>query len=509
MRHAILLRKFHGQLGACFQGGYGLAGGFAMRPSLGAVALGMVQLLAIVLAVLLLAFLFVDSASAASSPMLGFVAMGNLRELREQRAREVEAGRAILKKAEDEKRELTTEERTNFDRAFDAQQKLSDRITLEERQREAERSVLEERAARGGRENSRDDRSTEELEAEQRNIDKFLEERGFDRRRFSERTAKRATAQYERDFRNKLAATTQEEARALSAGLDTEGGFTVAPVQWAAGLLKALDNEVFVRRYAMKETVETAAELGIMTLEADPADADWTTELATGSEDSTMSFGKRSVKPHPFAKRLKVSKTLLRRSTRNIDAIVRERMAYKGGVTEEKGYLTGTGNLQPLGVYVASDLGIPTSRDVSTDNTTTEITADGLINAKYSLKSQYLRVARWNWHRDTMKMIAKFKDQNDQYLWMPSLREGQPDTVLGLPYDMSEYAPNTFTAGQYVAILAAWSAGYQIADALDMSIQVLTELYAETNQNGYILRKETDGQPVLAEAFARVQLAAS
>ena len=35
------------------------------------------------------------------------------------------------------------------------------------------------------------------------------------------------------------------------------------------------------------------------------------------------------------------------------------------------------------------------------------------------------------------------------------------------------------------------------------------ELYAESNQIGLIARMETDGMPVLAEAFVRVKLAAS
>jgi HK97 family phage major capsid protein len=47
---------------------------------------------------------------------------------------------------------------------------------------------------------------------------------------------------------------------------------------------------------------------------------------------------------------------------------------------------------------------------------------------------------------------------------------------------------------------------YWIVDALTMTIQVLLELYAATNQNGYISRFESDGMPVLEEAFARVKL---
>jgi hypothetical protein len=37
-------------------------------------------------------------------------------------------------------------------------------------------------------------------------------------------------------------------------------------------------------------------------------------------------------------------------------------------------------------------------------------------------------------------------------------------------------------------------------------LQVLLEKYAETNQNGYIMRAAFDGQPVMAEAFTRLKL---
>jgi HK97 family phage major capsid protein len=40
-----------------------------------------------------------------------------------------------------------------------------------------------------------------------------------------------------------------------------------------------------------------------------------------------------------------------------------------------------------------------------------------------------------------------------------------------------------------------------------MTVQRLVELYAETNETGFIGRAEVDGAPVLAEAFARVKLA--
>ena len=245
--------------------------------------------------------------------------------------------------------------------------------------------------------------------------------------------------------------------------------------------------------------------MGVPTLDTDPADADWTSELATGSEDSDMAFGKRSLTPHPLAKRIKVSRKLIR-AVPSSEGLVRTRLAYKFGISQEKGFLTGTGAGQPLGVFTASSDGISTSRDVSTGNTATLIKFDGLKEAKYTLKGQYWPRARWIFHRDGVKQIAKLKDGEGQYVWAESVRVGEPDRLLGFPSMMSEYAPNTFTTGLYVGILGDF-ANFWIVDALTFELQMLQELYAETNQVGLIGRLETDGMPVLEEAFVRVKLA--
>ena len=108
--------------------------------------------------------------------------------------------------------------------------------------------------------------------------------------------------------------------------------------------------------------------------------------------------------------------------------------------------------------------------------------------------------------RDAMRQIAKLKDGEGQYLWRPGLTANEPDTLLNRPLNISEYAPNTFTTGLYVGLFGDLSY-YWITDLLDLQIQRLVELYAATNQDGFIVRYEGDGMPVLEEAFARVTLA--
>lgn len=408
-----------------------------------------------------------------------------LKDLREQRGQLVHDAREILNKAEAEKRELTAEEDGKYKELFAKQESLRSQIEREEQMAEAERQTAE---------------------AELRRRD---EGKGGNKENEARTPGKRGSDEYRDAFNRFLSggrgALSEAEVRALQADNDASGGFMVASEQFVDQLIQAVDNAVFIRQRATKFRLANAASMGAPALDADPADADWTSELATGSEDSTMSFGKRELHPNPLAKRIKVSNKLLRQSPR-ADSLVMSRLAYKFGVSQEKGFMTGSGANQPLGLFTASAAGISTARDVSTGNTTTAPTFDGLISAKFGLKGQYWNKAEWLFHRDVLAVVAKLKDGDGQYLWRESVRAGEPDRLLNLPVMMSEYAPNTLTTGLYAGILGDFS-HYWIADALDMQVQRLVELYAESNQTGFIGRLETDGMPTLAEAFVRVKLA--
>jgi HK97 family phage major capsid protein len=158
-------------------------------------------------------------------------------------------------------------------------------------------------------------------------------------------------------------------------------------------------------------------------------------------------------------------------------------------------------------VFTASANGVSTARDVATDNAATEIAADNLQECKYALKGQYWAKAQWVGHRDWVKRVSKLKNSEGQYLWQPGLQAGQPDRLLNFPVNMSEFAPNTFTANLYVAVLGDFS-NYWIADVLAMEIQRLDELYAATSQTGFKIETHSDGMPVLAEAFVRSKMGA-
>jgi HK97 family phage major capsid protein len=429
----------------------------------------------------------------------------NVRDLKLERAGLLKRARELNEKVEGEKRDFAQEEQNQYDTLMNEVTTLGTRIQRAETLGNLE-ADLEEPENRANRPEPEDDEEPEPVSTRGNNGAASRYDDVLTQIRASKDV--RMTPGYATAFRSFLQGEQVRgiEKRDLQADSDPMGGFLKSPPQFVAGLLKTVDNILFFRQpgWATVIPLANSDELVGISLDADPDDGEWTTEIGDITYDSSMSFGKRSLKPTTLAKGIKMSRKLLRLAP-NSEELVSSRLAYKLAVPMEKKYLVGNGANQPLGVFVASPDGISTNRDEATDNTATAPTFDGLTNAKYKLKQQYWKAARWLFHQDVVKLIAKIKDGTNNYIWRESVRVGEPDTLFGIPTYMSQYAPSTMTSGQYAGILGDFSF-YWIADALSMEMQRLVELYSKTRQIGLHAWLETDGMPVLEEAFVRVKL---
>lgn len=407
--------------------------------------------------------------------------MANLNELRDLRGKAVADARVLKDTADKAGRCMTDDEKRQFNAFMDDEKRFKAQIDDELRVQEAERELA---ASAINNVNGKEKRN--ENPAEEQRMAAF--------RKFITAGEKHMTS---------------DEVRALTSGSDTAGGFLNSPQEMVNQLIVAVKDAVFIRKYATIISLNGSNSLGVPTLDTDVGDADWTPEIKTVAEDTNIAFGKRELTPHPLSKLVTVSNKLLRSAALNPETIVMDRIAYKFGVAMEKGYMVGDGVAKPLGLFTASSDGIPTSRDVTmaAGNTTT-MTADGLIQTKYSVKAQYMSKCNWIFHRDGIAQLAQLKDGNGNYIYKLADLPDKPDMLLGRPMIMSEFAPNTFTAGLYVGLYGDLS-NYWIADSLSLQFQRLNELYALSNRVGFIGRMETDGMPTLAEAFSRIKLAAS
>lgn len=346
------------------------------------------------------------------------------------------------------------------------------------------------------------------------NVSILSEERQLERERAAGEIAQNAVHQTTNNEMRQLFAKAlsgdprhmQEYQNALSLGTGAAAGDLTAPMEFVQDLIKGLDNIMFMRQISnVVGPIGDAQSLGFPYRSTEATDATWTGEVDAAAEETALQYSRREFKPRRMAKLIKMSNALISHAPM-AETVVRDEMQYRISASAESSYMTGAGQNCPLGIFVASDSGIPATRDVSADNTATKVTFDGLQNAKYGLKQQYLFNASWVMHRDLCKMIAKIKGADEQYIWQGSTQNGQPDLLLGHPVYMSEYAPNTYTTGLYAAVFGNFKAGYWICDADVLTLQVLKELYAVNNQIGYLLNYFGDGAPVLGEAFTRVKL---
>lgn len=287
------------------------------------------------------------------------------------------------------------------------------------------------------------------------------------------------------------------------------GGAAIAPEQFINELIKEVEKEAVLYKRVKKVPVTGAGSLGVPYEKADASDAAWTNEIPSSDigSDSAWEFGKRELSPTDLVKQVLITKKLIASSALPIEELTRQKIGEKLVAAFETGIVSGTGSNQPLGVFTASNDGIPTSRDV-TARAATYLTADDLINVKMKLRPEYRAKACWVMSTEVLKAVMKLKDSEGRYLWQESIRTGEPATLLGLPVLESEYAPSTIAAENYVAVLGDFS-HYWFAYWKGIEIQVLNEKFAGTNQIGFLGHTLADGQPTLPAAFARLVMAAA
>lgn len=419
-----------------------------------------------------------------------------LREKRQKMKKLHGSMQDIIDRAEEEERTMKPEEREEFD---DLQDKADDlREDIDRLESMTDLSLEIERA-------KSEDLSDQEASKALDEAERQAEDEDDEVREVWQKYLLRGTNGLNRDEMQRYESI--QEERAQIADDVTAGGALVAPQQFMDSLIEEIDDRVYMRELVNVIPVEDSDSLGAPARESDLNDYEWTAEIESTSEDE-ISFGNRELQPHLLTKEVKASLKLLSSAAISIEDIVNDRLATVFGYTQENGWLTGDGANEPLGLFTASDSGISTSRDVQADMNTDSITADGLINTKFALKEGYMDRAEWIFHRDAIKQIRKLTDSNGQYIWQAGLQGGQPDTILNVPYRMSEFAPNTFSADEYVGIIGDHSQ-YWFAELMNLSIQFIDQLDARQNLVSWIARGMADGQPVLEEAFARVQLAST
>ena len=290
-----------------------------------------------------------------------------------------------------------------------------------------------------------------------------------------------------------------EIRNALSEGVDSEGGYLV-PDEFERTLVQALEEDNVIRAHAHVFT--TSNGIHKIPVVATKGVANWIDEGAPYGESDDV-FAQEQIDAHKVGTLIKVSEELLDDSAFDLQQYISKEFTRRIGAKEEEAFLIGDGSKKPTGILhetAGAQVGVTAAG-------TTAVTADELIDLFYSLKSPYRRKAIWVLNDSSIRAIRKLKDLNNQYLWQPGLREGEPDLLLGKPLYTSAYMP-TITAGARTILFGDLSY-YWIGDRKGITFKRLNERYADYGQVGFLASKRVDAKLILPEAVKVLQQKAS
>lgn len=308
----------------------------------------------------------------------------------------------------------------------------------------------------------------------------------------------RATDEYKRAFWNNMRNRNSYEIQnALSIGTDSEGGY-LCPEEYEKKLVEALEDEVFFRSLAT--VIRTSSGDRKIPIVTSKGEAAWIDEGGQFPE-SDDSFGQTSIGAHKLATMIKVSDELLNDSVFNIEQYISKEFGRRIGTKEEEAFFVGDGTGKPIGIFNKTG-----GAETGVTAATTGITFDDVMDLYYSLRAPYRNKATWILNDSTVKAIRKLKDGNGNYIWQPSVREGEPDRILNRPYKTSIYVPE-LAAGSRVMAFGDFSY-YWIADRQGRSFKRLNELYATTGQVGFLASERVDGKLILPETVKTLDIKA-
>lgn len=297
------------------------------------------------------------------------------------------------------------------------------------------------------------------------------------------------------------------EQKDLATSPAASGGYLVTDTQRAELIQKQAPVSAMRRICRVLPPIPGGASI-TPSVENDLSDAEWTTEIKSGSNDTVKPFGERVLTPKPLAKRVKISNAELRAGKLyDVENWVLTRMGVRFAVPEEAAFIAGTGVNRPMGLRTWSSVPRFTTAASNT------LTADDVIGWAYSLPASYMGNAKILCNRSFLRKVRLFKSVSNEYLWQPGLSSGNPNKILDWQYEVSDQYPtgldvnDAYEDNALIATIGDYQY-YWIVDSLNLSIIRADQLYLETDQTGFIGRKETDGMPVLAEAFYHLKIKA-
>jgi HK97 family phage major capsid protein len=295
-------------------------------------------------------------------------------------------------------------------------------------------------------------------------------------------------------MREGKAALTPEEAKAL---VSDATGQILIPEELEAEIYRELPKLTIIRSLATVRQIRTDR---IRRRSLTEITVGWgKLETGTAITESTMVPSEEYQYVEDLYGLTKIGEDELMDTDIALESIVTDSFSRAIAEAEDTAFVVGTGhaNKQPEGILNGSVVARVDAGQAGA------ITADDILKLIYAVPAQYRQNGVLIMNSKTELALRLLKSSDGQYLWQPSLQAGRPNTFAGYPIYNQEDIPEIPAAGTAadVVIFGDVRAGYRILDRLGMTVQRLTELYAEAGLVGFKVHRRVGGGVIRPNAL--------
>lgn len=297
------------------------------------------------------------------------------------------------------------------------------------------------------------------------------------------------------------------DAKTLLAGTDTAGGFLI-PESFHADLIKKTMGLTAVRPNA--RVVQGSRDVETWPIRRYSTDdkytsgvrVTWTGELpasSTASRVTDQTYGQINIPAGTMMLTQPVSNNLIEDAAFDVLGDSTDAFAEAKALGEDDAFLNGVGAGQPMGILTEAGTNGPaqvasgTSSQIFTG--TDAHNGKRLIDLYYKVPAQYRKAAVWLMTSLTMAAAENLVDAQKRpivsSLINASMAMGEPVLIKNRPVFIDEFVPEIGASSN--SIIFGDLHGYIITDRVGVSMQRLSELYAETNITLLLLRCRLGG----------------
>jgi len=197
-----------------------------------------------------------------------------------------------------------------------------------------------------------------------------------------------------------------------------------------------------------------------------PSLASWSTagleaEAAT-IDESDPTFGKTTLKAYKYAFIVQVSQEFLADSNIDVIGFLGQQAGNEIGYRVNDRLTLGTGTVEPNGIVTAAAAGVTGGTAIAGTRGTGAFTADDLIDLVYSLDGAARRLPGFGVmaNGSSIGAMRKLKTSNGEYVFVPSIQPGTPDSILG--YSLIENPAMASVASAARSVIAGHFPSYYV-----------------------------------------------